>query len=96
MRIIETARIVILIIRAGVLLYKIGKIGFFTLGDSVASLLIADNTATERGILKIATCGDKTASRHDNIADLRISTVENTARSIGGVRGVDGKEALTD
>ena len=87
MRIIETARIVILIIRirVGVLRYGTGKIGFFALGDSVASLLSVDNIATERVILKIDTSGDKTASRNDNAAALRIRTIENTARTVGGI-----------
>ncbi len=85
LRIIETARIAILIIRARVLLYKIGKIRLFTLSDSVENLFVFGNAAAESGILKIDTRRNETASGNDNIAALRRRTAENVARRVGSI-----------
>lgn len=75
-------RIVILIIRARVLLCKIG---FFTLGDSLENLFVFGNAATESGILKIDTRRNETASGNDNTAALPVSTAESTARAVGSI-----------
>lgn len=101
MRIIETARIVILIIRARVLLCKIGKIGFFTFGDSVENLFVFDeNTAALRhrttenvlrrggGIIyRVAKYNALIGifSRRNGIPALSRRTAKNTARAVGGI-----------
>ena len=101
MRIIETARIAILIIRARVLLCKIGKIGFFTLGDSLENLFVFDeniaalrhrtteNVARRGGciIYRVAEYNAfiGTISRRNRTRALSRRTAENAARAVGGI-----------
>lgn len=100
MRIIETARIAILIIRARGLLCKIRKIWFFTLGDSVENLFVFENTAALRhrttenvvrrggGIIyRVAEYNAfiGTISRRNRTRALSRRTADNTARAVGGI-----------